>query len=367
MSRKRLAGPKPVDRIWTRGIPALTEPLAEALAVTANEPRWTHGFHTYPAGLTAEATRLLLEFLPPGPVLDPFSGGGTVLVEAQGAGRPAHGADLSPVACLVSGTRTWRPPGALITTFRSSSRRITAAARERPVPPCDAIRLQTADWFEPHVMGELEALRRGIEEAPEAVRPALRCCLSAILVKVSFRASDTSRKRVEMHGRRLEAYGEAVPPETPQATMTLADARAWEPPQAAAAVLTSPPYPGVYDYVPLQALRVAWLDLEDGLGRRQEIASRRSFRADRKRALQTWRKDNRDWLQNLGRVMEPGGRAILVIGDGQVGSRHIDSLEDTASAAEQAGLQPLASASGERPDPARRSRRCEHVLLLERP
>ena len=27
-------------------------------------------------------------------------------------------------------------------------------------------------------------------------------------------------------------------------------------------VLTSPPYPGVYDYLPMQQLRAAWLDLD---------------------------------------------------------------------------------------------------------
>ncbi len=383
-SKQRRSGPRPVERIWTRGVPDLAAPLAEALALTASEERWTHGFHTYPAGLPADATRLLLEQLPPGPVLDPFSGGGTVLVEAQGVGREAHGADLSPVAHLVSATRTWRPDAARITAMRSAGRRITAAARSEPVRPQDPTRLATSDWFEPHVMAELETLRRGILEAPEDVRSPLLCCLSSLLIKVSHRASDTSQRRAEQRrphgttavlfhkkvrelGRRLEAYLADVPPDTPQATAVLEDARTWSPPAQAMGLLTSPPYPGVYDYVPLQALRVAWLDLDDTLGRRKEIASRREFRADRKRALSIWRKDSQAWLSNLARAVESGGRAIVVIGDGQVGDKHIDSLQETASAAEHGGWRPIASASGARPDPARRSQRQEHILLLERP
>ncbi len=385
MARKqRRSGPRPVERIWTRGEPSLAEPLAAALARTGSEERWTHGFHTYPAGLPADATADLLALLPEGPVLDPFSGGGTVLVEAQAAGRLARGADLSPVAVLVSATRTWRPSLAEITAMRSAGRRITAAAREQPVAPRDPRRRETGDWFEPHVMAELEALRLGIERVPEPLRDPLRCCLSSLLVKASHRASDTSMKRVLRHrppgttavlfhkkvrelGRRLEAYVAAMPEHAPPAEVALADARTWDPGLEAVGVLTSPPYPGVYDYVPLQALRIAWLDLDDTLGRRKEIASRRGFRADRRRALQTWRTDSRAWLGNLATRVAPGGRALIVIGDGQVGSRHIDALEETASAAEHGGWRPLASASGERPDPGRRSRRREHILLLERP
>jgi hypothetical protein len=382
-TKQRRSGPRPVERIWTRGVPDLAAPLAEALALTSSEDRWTHGFHTYPAGLPADATRLLLEQLPDGPVLDPFCGGGTVLVEAQGLGREAHGADLSPVAHLVSETRVWRPGPALITTMRSTARKLTAAARSEPVSPQDPLRRETADWYEPHVMAELEVLRRGIVAAPEPVRGALACCLSSLLIKVSHRASDTSQQRVEQRrphgttavlfhkkvrelGRRLESYLAAVPAATPQATAAMADARTWEPPIQGTGVLTSPPYPGVYDYVPLQALRVAWLGLDDTLGRRLEIASRRGFRADRRRALTIWRKDSQAWLGNLARAVAPGGRAVVVIGDGQVGDKHIDALKETASAAEQGGWRPLASASGERPDPGRRSQRQEHVLLLER-
>jgi len=385
MARKhRRSGPRPVDRIWTRGVPDLAAPLARALSLTGSEPRWTHGFHTYPAGLPADATGLLLAQLAEGPVLDPFCGGGTVLVEAQALGRSALGADLSPVAQLVAATRTWRPDPADITAMRSAARRITAAARAEPRPPQDPILQDTAQWFEPHVMAELEALRLGILDAPAQVQGALWCCLSSLLIKVSHRASDTSQRRVEQRrppgttavlfhkkarelGRRIERYVQAVPEGTPAASAALADARTWAPGVTGSALLTSPPYPGVYDYLPLQALRVAWLGLDDTRGRRQEIASRRGFRAERRRALATWRRDSQAWLANMRQALHPGSRGIVIIGDGQVGERHIDALEETVRAAEHAGWHPLASASGERPDPGRRSQRQEHIVLLERP
>ena len=38
-------------------------------------------------------------------------------------------------------------------------------------------------------------------------------------------------------------------------------------------MLTSPPYPGVYDYLPMQQLRYAWLDMDPGSDMAGEIGS----------------------------------------------------------------------------------------------
>ena len=64
--------------------------LEAALRCSGRVERATHGFHTWPAGLNPDAARLLLG-LGGGPVLDPFCGGGTVLVAALLGGRPARG------------------------------------------------------------------------------------------------------------------------------------------------------------------------------------------------------------------------------------------------------------------------------------
>ena len=67
--------------------------------------RWTHGFHTYPAGLHPDGAALLLTLMPEGPICDPFCGGGTVLVEAMAAGRACVGRDISPIAVRLAGLR----------------------------------------------------------------------------------------------------------------------------------------------------------------------------------------------------------------------------------------------------------------------
>ena len=61
-----------------------------------------------------------------------------------------------------------------------------------------------------------------------------------------------------------------------------------------------------------------------------------------------------------------GGRAALLVGDGEA---EIDALESTASAAEAVGLRLIASATiastAKRNERKKGRRRPEHVLLLE--
>src|SRR5690606_17133597 len=144
--------------------------------------RLTHGFHAYPAGLHADAAAALLALLPEGRVLDPFCGGGTVLVEAMVAGREGEGRDLSDVALLVATARTTLASDADLTALRSAARAIAAAARRHDAPPPQRV-ARLADWYEPHVLRELEGVRRGVlaADVPDDVERLLWACLSAIV------------------------------------------------------------------------------------------------------------------------------------------------------------------------------------------
>ena len=59
----------------------------------------------------------------------------------------------------------------------------------------------------------------------------------------------------------------------------LGDARLTPPPKPVDLILTSPPYPGVYDYLPLQQLRYSWLQFKHADRLSREVGSRRSFRS----------------------------------------------------------------------------------------
>lgn len=388
---RRTPGPAPgLAPPRASGDPTLSARLVDALKSGAPEGgtggglhELTHGFHTWPAGIPPSSAGILVDLLPPGPVGDPFCGGGTVLVEAMIRGRPAVGGDLSPLAIRVARARTCRAEEPLLTRFRSEARRLTAQARKaarHPVPEgTDRALNLLRRWYEPHVLSELQALREGCRQAPEDLRPLLEICFSAIVVKVSFRRSDTHPGRQPHHrpptttavlfhkkarefARRIAALRQAVPEGTPDPILHRGDARDFAPPEALAGVVTSPPYPGVYDYLPLQHLRNLWFGLpRDDWDR--EMGARRAFRKAVEPARQAYLEDTRRWLARIRAVLRPGGRVAVVVGDGRAGGRVVGLEDHVIEAAEHAGLVHLASARQPRPDPTGAIRR-EHIHLF---
>lgn len=359
----------------SRGDPAVAAALRDALLLRGRVTRATHGFHTYPAGLHPDAAAQLLG-LAPGPVLDPFCGGGTVLVEAMLAGRDALGCDISPVAILVARARTARTTEAERTALRVAARAATEAALH--APPLDRAPELLRTWYVPDALAELRAIQLAIGN--DAL---LRAVFSSILVKVSRRASDTSNqaldaerprgttatlfhRRAREYARMLEALATGAP-ETARARVHREDARDLRESAAFGLVLTSPPYPGVYDYVPLQQLRHAWLELELRDAPVAEIGARRNFRADRSEAAATWRADTARWLRAAARALAPTGRLVVATGDGNVGGKAIDSLTPHDEGARAAGLRFVASATVERMDEGLGVIRPEHAICWEKP
>ena len=371
---RRQAGPPIASSVRRSGDEALSALLADALVMDGAVERATHGFHTYPARMHPDAAAAIIAECP-GAVHDPFCGGGTVLLEALLAGRESTGTDASPIAVLVSQART--ADKSLTTPMRSAARKITEAARLR----VDVDVPELAErWYQPHVAQELGRIRDGIAQADPSVQPLLRSLLSSIIVKTSFRKSDTQNRRETHHrapgttailfhkkARELGRWLDAMP-DGPRPIAQLGDARRDTPAKSCGLVLTSPPYPGVYDYVPMQQLRAAWLDLDLGAGAGAEVGSRRSFRAKgRKDALKQWRSDTEAWIGRQAQCLDSGGRMVIVVGDGLVGDRMVDALGPTIESMNAAGLSVVARASADRPDHARQSIRIEHMVMAEKP
>jgi DNA modification methylase len=358
------------------------EVLEGALRAASEEQRLTHGFHTYPAGLHPDAARDLIARYGGARILDPFCGGGTTLVEARVAGSTAIGRDLSPVALRVARARTATPPLETIQRYRSTARKLTEAARSATALPARSLLDVLGDWYAPCALKELESLRAGIAEAEPAVRDLLWTTFSSILVKVSWRVSDTSNRR-EKHrrppgttavlfhkkarelGRRMEALAAAVPEGTPDADIASGDARVVRTDAPVDLVVTSPPYPSTYDYLPLQHLRNIWLpdpmpdfDLE--------IGPRRAWRRGGRDALREWRTDTEAWMAAATACLRPGGHLVIVIGDGLAPKGPIDSARPTEQIASKLGLVLEGRASIERPDHARGTSRWEHALAFRR-
>jgi hypothetical protein len=175
---------------------------------------------------------------------------------------------------------------------------------------------------------------------------------------------------------RLADYRRSLPAATPPAACTLGDARRL-PGLAAGSVglvVTSPPYPGVYDYVSHHDDRLRWLGLSSTQFEELEIGSRRELSQESfGPALARWERDLGATLEALERVLAPAGRIVLVLADSTLAQKPLFAERVVEKAAPAAGLRLAGRASqarahfhgGSRDAFAQKPRR-EHLLLLSR-
>lgn len=416
--RRSLSTVAAPGRIGADGDRALAAALAEALRDARDRDvadSLTHPFHTYPARMHPGTARALVELTTAGArggalLVDPFCGSGTTLVEARAAGVRALGCDLSPLAVMIARAKTWTVPVARRRALRDAGHRIagevlaagkqarragTSAAPQRGPVGFDpnARNRRLAPWFAPHVRRELEDLAARIDDVRHTdaeLADVLAAALSAILYKVSFRASDTDPSKITRHIARggparlfaqrvellvagLDDLGRTrgAPPEVLEH-----DARRLGeivPDGGALAIVTSPPYAGTYDYAETQRLRFDFLGIRHRAFDEGEIGARRGFAGEGARgAAARWRDDLAAVIDAIAVALAPGGRAALVIGDSIAAGRAMRADDDVRAVLDDR-LAMVAWAWQDRPQLGGAEKRAfadrpkrEHVLLLVR-
>jgi hypothetical protein len=318
-------------------------------------------------------------------------------VEAQLEGRIAWGLDANPLAALLASyklKRTRQGDGerliasAKLIADAADARRIARAGPSRRYPASQAAQ------FDPHVLLELDGLQSGIKAVDDPFcRDGLLLVLSAIANKVSRYTSDTAPrpcqrrlasgfvirffyKKAEELVRRQAEYSQRLPAHlNHQSDIRLGDAQRL-PFQSGkvAAIISSPPYPGIYDYVEHHRLRLQWLGLRTNYLQQHEIGARRQAHGrDAHSFRKTYHKQLGQCLAEMARVLCPGGTIALVVADTVVDAKAWQADLEIASIASGAGLVLVAKASqirahfhnsnaqafGQRP-------RCEWLLLLRR-
>ncbi|MDC0684664.1 MULTISPECIES: DNA methyltransferase [Sorangium] len=385
------------------GAAKLAHALDVASSSTAEEAAraHVHGFHSYPARMHPDTARRLIEGLsrPGERVLDPFCGSGTVLVEARLAGRAAIGVDANPLAVRLARLKVQGSTPGERDRLVAAAREVAAAADERRkarAGPSRRYGPEDVALFEPHVLLELDGLRVGLDRiaghGADALRADLELVLSAILTKLSRRTSDTSehelprriaagyparlflRKAEELAQRLAEVATqlEASPP----ALVEEGDARVLRGVETGSVhlAITSPPYPGVYDYLAHHEARLRWLRLRSARFEQDEIGARRHLdplgpEAGRAR----WRDELGGVLTALARVLRSGAPLVLLIADSVVAGAPVYAVDVVRAAASGARLTVRAVASQPRPHFHRptarafqRRPRHEHAILLIR-
>jgi hypothetical protein len=365
------------------GDPAVCELLVYALDVASvDKDRLTHGFHSYPARMHwATPARLIAEFQLAGMrVLDPFSGSGTVPIEASIAGCTAFGVDLSAFAVRLARVKAnpmtleRRQEIALsASTLRGESEELVRSRSKirAELPPAEI------GWYEPHVLKEMAGLFSRIEALEdEEMREIMRFVFSSLVIKFSRQRSDTAEERVTRHVRkglvsefferkafelseRLSALSEQM--SGPCAEFREGDARSLPNilSKPVDCIITSPPYGGTYDYAEHHARRMAWLGISNAQLRRAELGARR--RGD---DADGFARELADVLVSLRRVLVDDGWLFLWMGDGQHGQERVAADALVGELAEQAGFEPLAAASQPRLDFRGGPPRAEHLMAL---
>ncbi|HEX2733044.1 MAG TPA: DNA methyltransferase [Polyangiaceae bacterium] len=387
-------------RVEFRGSDETLRPgLERALDVTSDEDvvrAHVHGFHSYPARLHPETARGLIEALsePGQTVLDPFCGSGTVLVESALAGRRALGVDVNPLSVLLARVKCAKTTTEEREAILDAADQVATSADDRRVerqgpthqyPPADRA------WFDIHVLLELDGLRAAIERIKEPkLRLPLDLAFSSVLTKVSRRAADTARRehqkriasgftirhfveRCEELVERMREFSELCD-KTPEVYVFEGDARKLTQVKdhSCHLVVSSPPYPGVFDYLDHHELRLRWLGMKSADFAKTEIGARRQMGALRDLGLARWKSDLTQVLLAMHRVLAKGGRAALVIADSVVGREALYADELLTELAPKCGFEVKEIASQRRPyfhKPTERAfegrARKEHVVVLE--
>ena len=158
----------------------------------------THGLHTYVAAMIPALARRLIDMYIPanGSVLDPFCGGGAVLVESIRSGRSAYGRDINHLAILVSQAKTQFIP---VEDISLQGSKILKHALNYDGPELRFPKSAVVEyWFKDYMLTPLTGLRKAIDCIPDdqkEVKTLFQVLLSATVRSVSLTYRNEVRLR----------------------------------------------------------------------------------------------------------------------------------------------------------------------------
>ena len=334
----------------------------------------------------AELPRALLSVLPlpaGSAVLDPFCGSGTTLVEAQRRGLPSVGIDINPIACLMTRVKTSPLPLHLGEVANATA--VLARTERNPAIP-DIPRVD--HWFNAEVQRALAAIAGAITQAPASHRDALRLALSSIVGRVSRHAETARCAPLERDVTAAHVVAEFVraaarihgalagrDDSLRAATVIEGDTLALDPARLGrriGMIITSPPYPNVYDYWRCHKYRMHWLGFDPRQVRAKEMGAHAHFRRQKDQSGRQFAGQMVQTFRWVGEVLAKDGFVCAVIGRSRIGGQVVDNTEIMEEAARANGFE-LVFATGRSLPPGRKpfnvpntGTRTESVLVWTR-
>jgi DNA modification methylase len=326
-------------------------------------------------------------------VLDPMLGSGTTVAVARALGHRALGFDTDPLAVLIA--RAWCEDvdtKRLVVAARRVLRRARSLHAEMgdrdayPRGADDETRRFIRYWFDRRNRRELTALSVAILRVKDvATRVLLQCAFSRLIIAKQAGASlalDLAHSRPHRVDdkatvvRPLSAFLDEIKrlcstapfdgtTIAPRARVEEGDARAMPVKDSSVdVVITSPPYMNGIDYQRTTKFSLVWFgytvrDLRrvrkenvgtEAGGRAVDLteAQRKALRAmgstrrlpeRTTRILAKYVRDMDAAMGEIARVLTPGGRAVIVIGDSTVRNTYVRNSKALLALAEAAGLQ----------------------------
>ena len=253
---------------------------------------------------------LLAAYAPPsGVVLDPFSGSGTLLVEAARLGLSAHGSDLNPAAVTLS--RLYRLVNLKVSHRVAVLDHLRGRLSEAIGPPNGALFFHQKQHAPDRAAleGALVSLWRDSASEPELSLTA------ALVVLSDFHRKNMNADVIHKTWGKLEGIVRGLPESVEPVSVHHADARAL-PMESASAdlIVTSPPYINVHNYHQKFRRSVEALKWDVLSVAPSEIGSNRQNRGNRFITIAQYSLDMILVLREMVRVVKHGGRLILVLG-----------------------------------------------------
>ena len=353
----------------------------------------THGWHPFPAKFPPQLPQFFIERLsePGQAVLDPMSGSGTTLVEAQRLGRRAIGCDIDPLARMIAAAKLTpvRPVDALKTgravleraqkDYWTGRDKLKGDLRER----FDAKTRDFLDyWFPEDRQLELAALLRQIEGIEgRSMQQFLKVAFSSTIIAKSGGVSlardlahtrphrvldKTTPSAFAAFEKRLKANaapGCEIPARTQAKILAASASDTGLAPESVDLVVTSPPYANnAIDYMRAHKFSLVWFgwsldDLKDlrktylghdalapespvPLPERCEATLATLAERDERKALVLRRYfcEMSGVLREMHRVLRVGGSAVVVVGTSTLRGMDVETHRALAAIAEGLGF-----------------------------
>jgi site-specific DNA-methyltransferase (cytosine-N4-specific) len=344
----------------------ITEPAAapkllslgrsEEWSFQESRPHSPHRLHPYPAKFIPELAAACIDSLEiDGPVLDPFCGSGTTLVEAQRRGFGGVGVDLNPVACLVAEVKTALQSESVMRDFGKLGSLIDPSAASGEL--WDAPRVE--HWFADQPRAFLADAQAAINSLHDRnLRQLARLSICKIMTNISRQESDTRyaaqpnelsyedcyRKwllSIASVFEELREYHSSLT-SPGEVKIILGDSRELRlldiGEGSFAGAVFSPPYPNAYEYWLYHKYRAYWLGENPILVRELEIGARPHYSKPNNLTSVDFASDLASVFDGLIWALDDSNKTAVVIGSSVIKGEVVDNAQIVVETAETTGF-----------------------------